>query len=270
MNNQNDAHSGLAAARQATFPGVPWQRCQLHLQQNAQAYVPKQEMKPAVAAAIRCIFDAPDRMEADRLLEKTIKSYEKTAPKLAAWLAESIPEGLTVFAFPKKHRRRIRTSNILECVFKIFAIRMFVLAGTANLAESVYCDFVLLTIFRSLFGNLGDVQNLNRLGSDEFQGCRIPLAGKNEAIHKGVFGHFSENCQTKNKVLPNNSQSHTGQRGILMVAIPVTGRRTFEARPPAIWFRASKSTTIKPSDQMRFINPILQPSRTRLSYHPNG
>ena len=110
----SDAHMGLAAARQATFPGVPWQRCQFHLQQNAQAYVPKQDMKPMVASELRSIFDAPDRIEADRLLEKTIKSYEKTAPKLAAWLSESIPEGLTVFAYPKKHRRRIRTSNILE------------------------------------------------------------------------------------------------------------------------------------------------------------
>ncbi len=110
----SDDHPGLGAARQAAFPAVPWQRCQFHLQQNASQYVPKQEMKAAVAADIRCIFDAPDRAEADRLLDKAIKAYEKTAPKLAVWLMESIPEGLTVFAFPKPHRRRIRTSNIVE------------------------------------------------------------------------------------------------------------------------------------------------------------
>jgi len=28
------------------FPSVPWQRCQFHLQQNAQAYIPKTSMKP--------------------------------------------------------------------------------------------------------------------------------------------------------------------------------------------------------------------------------
>lgn len=32
----SDAHPGLAAARQAVFPSVPWQRCQFHLRQNAQ------------------------------------------------------------------------------------------------------------------------------------------------------------------------------------------------------------------------------------------
>src|SRR4051794_6287380 len=40
----SDAHERLAAARRAVFGGVPWQRCQFHLQQNAAAYVPKQEL----------------------------------------------------------------------------------------------------------------------------------------------------------------------------------------------------------------------------------
>jgi putative transposase len=31
----SDDHTGLEAARKAVFPGVPWQRCQFHLQQNA-------------------------------------------------------------------------------------------------------------------------------------------------------------------------------------------------------------------------------------------
>jgi putative transposase len=36
----SDDHPGMAAARKAVFGAVPWQRCQFHLQQNAQAYVP--------------------------------------------------------------------------------------------------------------------------------------------------------------------------------------------------------------------------------------
>ncbi len=45
----SDAHSGLKAALRAVFPSVPWQRCQFHFQQNAQAYVPKKSMKKGVA-----------------------------------------------------------------------------------------------------------------------------------------------------------------------------------------------------------------------------
>jgi transposase-like protein len=71
-------------------------------------------MRPRVASDLRAIFNAPDRAEADRLLQLTVKKYEKTAPKLAAWMSENVPESLTVFAFPEAHRRRLRTSNMLE------------------------------------------------------------------------------------------------------------------------------------------------------------
>lgn len=110
----SDAHEGLKAARRAVFGGVPWQRCQFHLQQNAQAYVPRQDVKAEVAADIRAIFNARDRAEADRLLAATVQKYTKTAAKLAAWLEANIPEGLTVFAFPQAHRRLLRTTNGVE------------------------------------------------------------------------------------------------------------------------------------------------------------
>jgi len=54
----SDAHAGLQAARIATFPSVPWQRCQFHLQQNAQQYVSKRRQKKIVAADIRAIFNS--------------------------------------------------------------------------------------------------------------------------------------------------------------------------------------------------------------------
>ena len=110
----SDDHEGLKAARKAVFSGVPWQRCQYHLQQNAQKYVPKEDMKEQAAADIRAVFHAQDGKEAERLLTKVVASYEKSAPRLSAWMAESLPEGMTVFAFPAKHRTRIRTTNGVE------------------------------------------------------------------------------------------------------------------------------------------------------------
>ncbi len=110
----SDDHAGLQAARQARFPGVPWQRCQFHLQQNASHYVPKVSLRPQVAADLAGIFDAPDRTTADQLLQATVKKYAQSAPKLAAWIEQNVPQGLTVFAFPAEHRRRLRTTNLLE------------------------------------------------------------------------------------------------------------------------------------------------------------
>ena len=110
----SDAHEGLKAARKAVFPAVPWQRCQFHVQQNAQKYVPRQSMKREVAEAIRGVFNALNQQEAERQLDRLIQAYQDKAPKLATWAAEAIPEALTVFGFPEAHRRRIRTSNMLE------------------------------------------------------------------------------------------------------------------------------------------------------------
>ena len=43
-----------------------------------------------------------------------VKSYQTAAPKLAEWPEKNVSEGLTVFALPENHRRRMRTSNPME------------------------------------------------------------------------------------------------------------------------------------------------------------
>ena len=110
----SDDHAGLRAARVAVFGGIPWQRCQFHLQQNAQAYVPHKHMQAEVAADIRMVFDAPDRATADAYLAKIVAKYEKSASRLSEWLAANLPEGLTVFAFPAAFRKLLRTTNGVE------------------------------------------------------------------------------------------------------------------------------------------------------------
>lgn len=110
----SDDHAGMEAARKAIFTGIPWQRCQFHLQQNAGQYVPKKDMRREVAEDIRTIFNAPDRETAEIYLKKAIEKYSVIAPKLADWMEVNVPEGFTVFAFPKEHQRRLRTSNYME------------------------------------------------------------------------------------------------------------------------------------------------------------
>lgn len=110
----SDDHAGLRAARLAAFGGIPWQRCQFHLQQNAQAYVPRKDMLTEVAADIRTIFDAPDRVTAEAYLTKAVEKYSKSASRLSEWMAANIPEGLTVFAFPTAFRKQLRTTNGVE------------------------------------------------------------------------------------------------------------------------------------------------------------
>ncbi len=109
-----DDHNGIKAALKATFNGVPWQRCHVHLQRNASPYVPKREMREEVASDIRSIFNAPDRSEAERLLEKAVEKYNEKAHKLSIWMEENLPDGFTVFMLPEHQRRRLRTTNMVE------------------------------------------------------------------------------------------------------------------------------------------------------------
>lgn len=110
----SDDHAGLKAAREARFPGVEWQRCQFHLQQNAAKYVTRQAKRKDVARDLRGVFDAPDRTQAERLLKMTIDKYRTEMPKLSDWMEENVHEGLAVFSLPEAHRRRLRTTNMLE------------------------------------------------------------------------------------------------------------------------------------------------------------
>jgi transposase-like protein len=114
----SDDHEGLRAAREAVFPGVPWQRCQVHLQRNAVRYVPRKELRAGVAEGLRSVFGASNRSEAERQLREVARKYEKKAPRLSSWIEEAVPEGLSVFELPMRYRRRLRSTNLLEWVNK--------------------------------------------------------------------------------------------------------------------------------------------------------
>ena len=118
----SDDHKGLKAALKARLTGVPWQRCQCHLQRNAQGYVARKDQRASVAESIRTIFNQSKREDADELLRRTVDSYRKSAPRLAEWMEENIPEGLTVLdanlGLSAAACRRLRTTNALERVNK--------------------------------------------------------------------------------------------------------------------------------------------------------
>ena len=110
----SDDHAGLTEALASRFSGVPWQRCQFHLAKNLLDHVPQSLSQEEASTELRSVFNALDRTEADRLLGRMVEKYARPAPKLAEWLEANVPEGLTVFAFPAKHRRRLRTNNVPE------------------------------------------------------------------------------------------------------------------------------------------------------------
>jgi len=110
----SDDHAGLRAALRSVFPSVRWQRCQFHLSQNAQHYAPKKHLRAEIAGAMKDIFNSPTLAAAEQMVKQISCRFAKSAPEFSTWLEDNVHEGLTCYQFPKKHRRRIRTSNGVE------------------------------------------------------------------------------------------------------------------------------------------------------------
>ena len=114
----SDNHAGLKAAIATRFPGVKWQRCQFHIQRNARHHCPKRSMCKEVSTALRDVFNSPNKEEAERRIATYVKHFRKRSAKLADWMEENVHESTTVLSLPAAHRRRLRTSNMLENVNK--------------------------------------------------------------------------------------------------------------------------------------------------------
>ncbi len=93
------------------------------------------EQRREVAADLRAVFNAPSRVEAERLLAAAVKKYAETAPRLSQWLEANVYQGLTVFSFPVEHQRRLRTTNLSERVNRELKRRTRVLSIFPNAAS---------------------------------------------------------------------------------------------------------------------------------------
>ena len=67
----SDDHVGLRAARRAVWPSVPWQRCQFHLAQNAQAHAHNRQQAREMGQAIRDIFNSPSLADAETMVTRS-------------------------------------------------------------------------------------------------------------------------------------------------------------------------------------------------------
>lgn len=110
----SDDHPGLRNALRSVLPSVKWQRCLFHLAQNAGSHIPSTGMRREASAAVREIYQAIDKREAEERMRKVVEHYKDKAPNFCDWLEENFVEGLTFFDFPKAHWKKIRTNNLME------------------------------------------------------------------------------------------------------------------------------------------------------------
>ena len=70
----SDSHTGLKKALNAVFSSIAWQRCLFHLAQNAGSQAPSVNMRSEICVAVKEIYTAQDRQEAEIRMKKVINS----------------------------------------------------------------------------------------------------------------------------------------------------------------------------------------------------
>ena len=113
----SDDHEGIKVAVSGELPGAEWQRCTVHFERNILAHVPSSSMAE-VAQDIKAIFKVRRAKSARALAEEFVELYGKRFSKAVAVFEVGIEDALTYLSFPGSHHTRIRTTNMLERLFK--------------------------------------------------------------------------------------------------------------------------------------------------------
>jgi putative transposase len=113
----SDDHEGIKAAVAGELPGAQWQRCVVHFERNVLSHVPATSMGE-VAQDLKAIFKVRRAKTAKALAEEFVELYEKRFPKALTVFEAGIGDALTYLSFPGSHHAKLRTTNMLERLFR--------------------------------------------------------------------------------------------------------------------------------------------------------
>ena len=113
----SDDHEGIKAAVAGELPGVKWQRCIVHFERNVLAHVPASSTAE-VAEDLKAVFKVRREKTARALAEEFVELHGKRFPKAISVFEAGIEDALSYLSFPGSHHARIRSTNMLERLFK--------------------------------------------------------------------------------------------------------------------------------------------------------
>ncbi|WP_456411857.1 transposase [Oceanithermus sp.] len=101
----------------AKLTGARWQRCVVHFERNVLAHVPQAEQK-VVAEDLKEVFSKKWRSTAESLVQASIGRYRDRFKRAVEVFAQGLDEALTYLDFPSSHQRHIKSTNVLERLFR--------------------------------------------------------------------------------------------------------------------------------------------------------
>ena len=113
----SDDHEGIKAAVFGELPGAEWQRCIVHFERNVLAHVPASSVGE-VAEDLKAIFKVRREKTARSLAEEFVELYGERFPKAVSVFEAGVSDALAYLSYPGSHHARLRTTNMLERLFK--------------------------------------------------------------------------------------------------------------------------------------------------------
>ena len=113
----SDDNEGIKAAVFGELPGVEWQRCAVHFERNVLSQVPASSMAE-VAEDLKAIFKVRREKTARALAEEFVELYGKRFPKAVSVFEAGIGDVLTYLHYPGSHHAKLRSTNMLERLFR--------------------------------------------------------------------------------------------------------------------------------------------------------
>jgi putative transposase len=138
-----DGNPGAWNALDLVWPDVRRQRCWAHKLRNVADSLPKRLQKACTSQA-RDIYDAKDYTQALRAYKRWAEVWRPISQRAVHCLERDLEDMLQVFKEPAELRVKIRTTNIIERVFREVRRRTRPMSCFANL-ESV--DRIIYAIF---------------------------------------------------------------------------------------------------------------------------
>jgi len=111
-----DGNPGLRKAVRQVLPGTRVQRCQVHKMRNILCKVPRL-MQAELKKLVQQVFLAPDYATGLRRGRALIARFRNRYTEAMLCLEKDLEECLTYLLFPLEHRKRLRTTNLLERTF---------------------------------------------------------------------------------------------------------------------------------------------------------
>ncbi len=112
-----DGNSGLANAANVVYPVAKIQRCWAHKLRNAINHVPKKEQE-AFSFEARTIYNAESYTGALKAFKALRANWTSTAPQAVSCIEKDLESLLSFFSCPSSLWIKLRTTNVIERVFR--------------------------------------------------------------------------------------------------------------------------------------------------------